>query len=177
METTIEQKKQGLFAAAVNYGLLTAIGLIILSLVGYLLGLEGQVWLGFIGYAILLAGIIIGTINFRKESGDGYISYGRALGFGTLTAVIAGFISGLFILLFYQFIAPDALEALRTDAEMRVLEMHPNATDQQIEIARMMVNPWLMFIGSIFSYAFIGFIFSLVTSAFLKKNEPLDVEL
>lgn len=176
METTTEQKKTGLFPAALNYGLLTAIGLIILTLIGYLAKLQGVTWFGFIGYAVLLAGIIAGTINFRDDSGGGYISYGRALGFGTLTAVIAGFISGLFILVFYQFIAPDALEALRSEAEIRVLEMHPNASDQQIEMARMMVNPILMFIGSLLSYAFIGFIFSLVTSAFLQKNEPTETE-
>ena len=48
-------------------------------------------------------------------------------------------------------------------------------TDEEIEIAmkytRMMVTPFWMSIMSVFMYTFIGFIFSLVTAAFLKKED------
>lgn len=166
--------KQGVFKPALNAGIITGAGLIVLSLLIYLLGLSEVTQLSYIGYVILLAGIIWGTRQFRQEQCGGYISYGKALGFGTLTAFFASVLAGLFTLVFYLYIAPDALEQLRDLAEVRMLEQVPDATDQQMEFARMMVNPVLMFVGSLFTYTFVGFIFSLVTSAVLKKNEPME---
>lgn len=177
MENNNEKKKGSMFMSALNYGLLAGIGIIIVGLIIYLGDLFEQNWVSWIGYAILLACIILGTLNFRNEVSGGFITYGRALGYGTLTAFLASVISGVFTYVFYSFIAPDALERLREISEMQMLETLPNATDEQLNFARAMVNPLLMTIGSIFSVTFIGFIFSLVTAAFLKKKDPLDTEI
>ncbi len=170
-----EQAKQGMFKPALNAGIITGAGLIVLSLLIYLMGLYEITQLSYLGYLILLGGIIWGTRQFREEQCGGYISYGRALGFGTLTAFFASVLSGLFTLIFFRFIAPDALEQLRDMAEVQMLERLPEATDQQLEFSRMMINPVLMMVGTLFSYTFVGFIFSLITSAVLKKKEPMEL--
>lgn len=175
MENNIEIKKKGMFSPALSYGVLIAVGLIILGLVIYIAGLYEYSWISYIGYVMLLAGIILGTINYRDEYAGGFISYGRALGFGTLVSFIAALVTGLFTYVFFQFIAPDALETLKELAEIRILRMDPNASDQQLDLARRFVNPLLMFLSSLFSYTFMGFIFSLVTAAFLKKKDPMEV--
>ena len=41
------------------------------------------------------------------------------------------------------------------------------------EMQRNFRTPFMMMIGSVFTYAFLGLIFSLVTSAFLKKDKPM----
>ncbi len=175
MENYTETKKTGMFGQALNYAILTSVVLILISLVIYIADLFEHNWISFLSYAVLLAGIIAGTLKYRNESLGGFISYGKALGFGVLTAFLVSVITGLFSYVFYQFIAPDALERLKEIAEMNILEVDPNASDQQLDLARRMINPILMFFTTVFSYTFIGFIFSLVTAAFLKKKEPVEI--
>ncbi len=173
MENQDVSKKGGMFNQALTYGLLTGIGLIILGLITYMFNLYTVTWLQYIGYLVLLAGIIFGTIKFRDEHSGGYISYSQALGFGTLLSLVAGIVSGVFTYIFFSFLAPDALETLRNIAEQQMLERAPNATDEQLNFARRFVHPLVFLFSGIFGNTFVGFIFSLITSAFLKKKEPL----
>ncbi len=172
-ENIIEEKEKTSFAgSSLTHGLLTGVGLILLTLLIYLLDLMAIQWLSYLSYAILIAGIIYGTIQFRNEQSGGYISYGRALGYGTLVSVFAACISGLFVYLFYAVIAPDAMEQLKTLAAEKIIETNPEITDEQLDMVLRFTNPVLMFISTIFSLSFIGFVFSLVTAAFLKRKDP-----
>ncbi len=173
MENSELKKEPGMFNAALQYGVLIAIGLAMLTIIIYLADLQDITWLSFIGYAILLGGLILGTIKYRDEHLGGYISYSKALGFGTFTAFLTAVISAIFTYIFYTLIAPDALESLKEAAEIKVLQDYPNATDQQLDLTRAMVSPLLMTISALFGYTFLGFIFSLLTSAFFKKTDPL----
>ncbi len=174
MENVEQTKQSTLTSASFTYGLLTAIGLILITLFTYIFNLTEVRWISFLSYVLLLAGIIFGTIKFRDDDLGGFISYGRSFGFGTLVSLFASLISGLFVYVFYKFIAPDAFEQLRIIAEQNMIEANPDITDQQLDFALRMMSPLMLFISSIFSITFIGAVFSLVTSAFLKKKDPLD---
>ncbi len=175
MENTEQTKKASLTATSVTYGLLAAIGLILITLLTYLFNLTGIRWISYLTYVVLLAGIILGTIKFRDDDSGGFISYGRALGFGTLVSFFAALISGIFLFVFYKFIAPDSFEQIRILAEQNIIEANPDITDQQLDLAMRMTTPLMVLISSLFSITFIGFVFSLATSAFLKKKDPLEV--
>ncbi len=175
MEQMEENVQTPMAKPALYYGFLTGIAMILLTLIIYFANLSTAKWVAYIGYFILLSGIILGTKAFRDEFRGGFISYGTALGFGTLTIFFASIISGVFSYVFYQFIAPDALTQLKEAAEIRMLEMNPNATDQEIDLALRFVSPGLMTFTSIISYTFVGFVLSLITSAFMKKKDPLEV--
>jgi hypothetical protein len=174
MENAEQTKKTSLVAASFTYGLLTAIGLILITLLAYLFNLTEITWLSYLNYVILLAGIILGTIKFRDDDSGGFITYGKALGFGTMVSLFAAVISGIFLFVFYTFIAPDAFEQIRILAEQNIIQANPDITDQQLDLAMRMTTPLMIFISSLFSITFIGFVFSLVTSAFLKKIDPLE---
>lgn len=175
-ENKIEEKKKVSFAgSSFTHGLLTGVGLIVLTLLIYLLDLMAIRWLSYFSYAILIAGIIYGTIQFRNEKPGGYISYGKALGYGTLVSVFAALIFGVFVYLFYSVIAPDALERVKAIAAENIIEANPEITDQQLDMMLRFTTPLLMFITTIFSLSFIGFVFSLVTAAFLKRKDPEEV--
>lgn len=175
MENTEQPKKASLAAASFTYGLLTAIGLILITLLTYLFNLTEVRWISYLSFVVLIAGIILGTIKFRDDDLGGFISYGRALGLGTLISLFASLISGVFVYIFYSFIAPDAFEQIRILAEQRMIEANPDITDQQLDMAMRMTTPLMGFISTLFSITFIGFVFSLATSAFLKKKDPLEV--
>ncbi len=171
---TLEPEKKPPFAkASLQTGLFIAVGLLLLSIITYLLNLATASWVGWIGYVIILAGIIFGIKNFRDEYCGGFISYGRALGFGTLTSLFAALIAAVFAFFFYKYLAPDVIVQMREAAELKMLEMDPNMPDQQINMALRFVSPLVLALGSIFAYFFFGFIFSLIASIFLKKQEDI----
>ncbi len=174
MENTEQPKKTSFAAASFTYGLLTAIGLILITFLTYLFNLTEVTWISYLSFIVLIAGIILGTIKFRDDDLGGFISYGRALGLGTLISTFAALISGIFIYIFYSFIAPDAFEQIRILAEQRMIEANPDITDQQLDFALRMTTPLMGLISTLFSFTFIGFVFSLATSAFLKKKDPLE---
>jgi hypothetical protein len=96
---------------------LTAIGLILLTLIIYFADLLEAKWVSWVGYLILIAGVVIGTRAYRDEVRGGFINYGTALGFGTLSMFFAALIASVFTYLFYVFIAPDALAKMKILAE------------------------------------------------------------
>lgn len=173
-EQTMQPQNSGMANPAFQYGLLIAAGLIILSLIMYAAGMITVNWISYLGYAILLGGLVFGTIKFRDDYSGGFISYGRALGFGTLASFFAALISAVFAFVFYKMIAPDALNELRIAAEINILETTPNVTDQQLDLAVRMISPFMIALSYLFSYTFVGFVFSLVTAAFLKRKDPMD---
>lgn len=175
MENLEQEKKTSFAGSAITHGLLTGIGLIVLSLLGYLFNMAGVRWFSYLSYLILLAGIIWGSLQYRNDAAGGFISYGRALGYGTLISVFAALISSIFVFVFYQYIAPDALEQIKDVTAQGIIEANPDITDEQLDVILRFTSPLVMSITSIFALTFIGFIFSLVTSAFIKKNDPGEV--
>ncbi len=161
-------------APALNYGLFIALALAILTLIIYLSGLIAETRISYLNYLILLLGAIFSILKYRDEHSGGFISYGRALGFGTLSAFFASVFFAVFTYIFYRLIAPDAIEQLRVSAEINMLEADPDATDQQIDMVLRFINPFILAITSVFSVTFMGFIFSLVAAAFLKKSPPAE---
>ncbi len=169
------RKSKGLAMVALEYGILTGIALIVLTLIIYFTDLQTARWTSWIGYGILLAGLFIGTKAFRDEFNGGFITYGRALGFGTLSMFFAALIASVFVYVFYKFIAPDAMGPLREVAEEQILRTNPNISDQEYDMAMRFISPGIIAFTSVFSYTFIGFVLSLITSAFLKRQDPLEV--
>ena len=155
--------------------MLTAIGLIMLTFIICLTGMITNQYLNYLSYFVIIAGIVLGTKAYRDEFRGGFLNYSAALGFGTLTIFFASIIAGVFGFVFYSYLAPDALEQLKIAAEMRILETNPNVSDQELELALRFVSPTLMLFTSIISYTFVGFLLSLITSAFLKKKDPLEI--
>ncbi len=175
MENGENIKKNSLFNASLTYGVLTAIGLIMIALMVYLFDLTGVRWISYLSYIVLLAGIILGTIKYRNDDLGGFISFGKAFGFGTLVSVFAAFISGLFMYIFYQYLAPDAMEQIRQATEEAVINANPNVTDQELDLILRFTSPLVMFISGLFFTTLIGAIFSLVTAAFIKKTNPEEL--
>ncbi len=176
MENITQVNKPSMFQPALQYGLLIAVGLTIITLITYLAGVMTSSWTSYLTYAVLLVGIILGTLKFRDGYSGGFISYKRALGFGTLTAFLAGIITAILGFIFYQYLAPDAIDEMRAATEKEMLAQ-PGITDQQIDMALQFVSPLMLALTTLLSLTFLGFIFSLVTSVFVKKNEPEFDEL
>ncbi len=173
------EKDTNIWKNSMNWGLIVGIVLIIYSLLMYFLGLSLEKWVGYLSYLLILGGIIYSTIQYRDNILGGSITYGKALGFGTLVILFAAIVSAVYAYLFYAYIDPEMINKIleMTEEEM----VNKGVSDEQIEMALEMqskfMKPWLMALFSIPSLTFMGFIFSLFTSIFLKKeveSNPFD---
>lgn len=61
-------------------------------------------------------------------------------------------------------------------AEQKMIDANPNITDSELDMAlsisQRLMKPGFMAFSTIFNYTFIGFVMSLITSIFMKKNNP-----
>ncbi len=132
------------------------------------------------GWVMMVIGIAIGVtllIMAHKEfinGGDGFMSYGEGLGIGTLMSVVSSVISSIFTYIYVSFINPTYIDNIK---EIQMMEMEKQGlTDAQIEqgmeMAGMFTSPIGMAIMGILGGVFMGFIMSLIVSAFTKKSRP-----
>jgi len=182
METaTPETKPTGgentFLRSTMTMGLITGLALIIYTLLLYATNnlLKQNFLLGILNYIILITGIVVGTRSFRDQSLGGYISYGKALGYGVLTCVFTGVVFGIFNYLLYEVIDPGLMEQSMKIIQEEMLNrgMSADQVEAMTQMQSRFRTPFMMLIGSIFSYSLLGLIFSLITSAFLKKDQPM----
>ena len=176
MEETEFTPKTSLTQMALTNGLLTGFVLILISLVFYLLNDPTNQIASWISYSVIIAGIAWSTIAWRKDGLGGYITYGQAVGIGSYTILFAAILSALYMFVFMQFIDPGIKDIFIAKAEEQILTRTPDITDEQLDAAlamtERMFNPVFLAISTFFTYALLGVLFSLITSAFLKKKDP-----
>ena len=173
---TMEPKSNTLFKSTMTSGLIVGIALVIFGLVLYILGMiKPPVWLGLIQYVIIIGGIIYGTKKYRDEDLGGEISYSKALGVGVLVCVFAAVIFGVYQFLLMTVIDPEYMNKMMSliEEEYTKMGMSEEQIDAAMGMVRRMQNPVFTVVSSIIGLAFIGTIFSLITSAFLKKEKPI----
>ncbi|MBW6498839.1 MAG: DUF4199 domain-containing protein [Bacteroidales bacterium] len=179
MENMEDTPRPGMAKTAITYGLLIGVLLIVIQLVFYFAGIMTSMYSAWISYAVILGGILLATKAYRDEVRGGFISYGQALGFGTLTIFFASILVGIYIFLFYKLIDPGAMNLLYEAAEQKMIDANPNITDEELDMAlsisQRLMKPGFMTISTIFNYTFIGFVLSLITSIFMKKNNPEEL--
>ncbi len=168
-----ENKQPALIKSTMNYGAMLGLALVIYTILLWMMDALARTGLASVSYIIMIAGIVFATKTFRDQEQGGFITYSRALGVGTLTCVFAGVITAFFTYLLYTVIDPGLID--KTYATMEQAYYDAGMTDSQIEMAMSMAkrftNPVMMSVLGFLGSAFMGFIFSLITSIFLKKEE------
>jgi len=156
---------------SINYGLYLGILLVLVSLTYYLTGNEFANTAQWISYAVMITGIVLAQLNFRKNLG-GYMSYGQALAVGVITMFFASILTSLYTCILYQVIDPALKEQIRLMLEEQLVTQ--NMPEAQINIAMKIITiiqkPSVMAILEIFSGTFTGLIISFITSIFTQKK-------
>ncbi|MFP4619826.1 MAG: DUF4199 domain-containing protein [Bacteroidales bacterium] len=163
--------------STMTFGFITGMVLIVYTLLLYATNnlIRSNLFLSILNYVILIAGIVMGTRSYRDQILGGYISYGKALGYGVVLSVFTGVVLGIFTYLLYAVIDPGLMEQ-----SMKIMEeemLNQGISPEQVEtlsgMQKQLRSPFMMLISSVFTYALMGLIFSLITSAFLKKDKPI----
>lgn len=168
-----ENEKITVREVAIKWGMISGIISIVLFLAIYFAGLMGDSWPNWIS-AVISAGIIYMAHKEFKDQGDGYMSYGKGLGLGTLVSLVSGAISSIFAYVYMKFINVDYVTEL-VDITRYKMEDEGQSEDQ-IDVAmgfvEKMMTPEIMLGMGLLAAVFFGFIISLIVSAITKNNDP-----
>lgn len=174
MENNSTTTKRPLLKPCLGYGGVLASILIIFSILAYFINFQNQTILGLLNYVIIALGMFYFAKKYRDEISYGSITYGRALGVSVLTILFASVIVAIYTVIFMKFIAPEVTAKALIEAEEKMLEQNPNMSEEQIEMAlnmaKMFMSPIMLFIISIIGTTFMGTLFGLITSIFVKKE-------
>lgn len=164
---------------ALRYGLLTALALFVVGLALQFSGLVDPVarkgnWISSLfTLLIFFGGIYIAVREYKKENGN-TITFGRALGFGTLTVAIICLVGMVLNYLHFAFIDPGMIEQIR-EASVAQLEergMDEAQIEQAMQITKIFTSPVAMAIIGAFVSFIMGFIAALITAAIHQNAKP-----
>lgn len=159
---------------AMTYGTYYGLAGVVSFMIFYFMGTDIQSRVPqYVGYLIMVLFIVLGIKAYRDEDLGGYISYGKSLGTGTLIALFGGIISGAFTVVFFTWIAPDMMDNIIAASQEKMLEdgMDEKSMEMALEYTRKFMTPIWLFIFSILGSAFMGLLFSLIISVFMKKDQ------
>jgi len=163
-----------------NFGAIAGFAIIIVTVLLYFLNISQNLAVSVIVYAILIITIVVGTRFLRDKIQNGNITYGRALGSGTMISLFASVIIAFYMFVFLKFIDPGEIDKIFSLMEDKMYQqgLPQEQIDMAIEMSRKFTTPFTIALGTIFSYGLWGFLFSLVTSAFIhKKSNSYDAAM
>jgi hypothetical protein len=168
------EEKTSTARVALKYGLLAAVVTMVYSTILNLSGLGSNKILASLSYVFMIVAIVLAMKDFREKNG-GFISYGEGLGLGTLTSAVLGLLSSAFTIFYIQFIDSNmltqSLDQMREELEAK--GMDDAQIEQALEVSQKFMSPGIMFVMVILGYLIMGFIFSLIIAAIMRKEKPV----
>ncbi len=166
------ENKPSLLTVTMGYGLIIALALIVYSLITYLLGVDKIPGIAYLSYIILLAGIILVQLNYRKKYLAGYMEYGKAFMVGMMTSLFLSIIVAIYTFVFFKYIDPGAMEESMALAEQKMIDrgMSDMEVEQGMAFAEKFQSVGMYVFFALFGNFIVGIIISLITSIFTKKE-------
>ncbi len=171
--STNVRKKTTILSNGIQYGLYAGIGSVLLSLLFYALDVSRESYIQWLSYVILIAAIVLATINYRDKINGGLISYGDAFLTGLFVALTSAVITVIYSYIFIKYIDPNFTKEMLDAVEQKLADkgLSDEMIDQQVAMAGKFMKPGLMMITGFITIAVMGVILSLITAAILKKTD------
>ncbi len=161
---------------AVKYGLVLGMLSVVFSIISNLSGLTETTMGSAISIPVM---ILMFTVvfymcyrDFRADNGG--MSLGDALGLGAILSMISGVIGGIFNYVYTTFIDPGMMDRIM-ETQYEMMEgygMSDEQIEQQLEMAQTFSgNPVFGIAMSIIGSLCIGFVFSLIMGAIMKRDK------
>jgi len=168
-----EVKTNSLSRSAMFYGAIIGVILVFFTFIVYLAKISTNQFVGIVQWVIMIVALYFSAKKHRDENLNGYISYGKALGFSTLTIFFASLIIGFFTYLLYTYIDPSLIDKIMEVSEENMIAqgMSDEQIDMALEMTKKFTSPLFLTFSTIFGITFMGFIFSLIISIFIKKKD------
>ncbi len=171
----MEQNNNSFTKSTMTSGAILGAGMILFSFVMYIAGLNDGNSLNMLSYVILIGGIMYGVKQVRDKVQNGFISYGRAVGSGTLVTVFASIILAFYSFVLMKYVDNSIIAKSIELAQQKWSEggMSDDQVESMTKVVEPFMTPGLMAFGTVFSLTFLGVIISLIVGAFMKKNPDI----
>lgn len=159
---------------ALKWGIIIGICSVVFSTLIMVLGMVGNQAIGFVAYIIIGIGVFMAMNAYKKEN-NGFMSYGQGLGIGALMAAVSGLLSSAYSFVYMKFIDPSVMDQIfkKAEADMEKKGLSPEQIDQAMEMSKVFMSPGAMFVWGVVGSILLGFVFSLIIAAFVKKDKPI----
>jgi hypothetical protein len=172
----MEEKQNSLGMHSMIWGAGTGVALIILSLILYVSNLYMNDVLRYVAYVILLAGMVISSLQYRKNQMKGFMTYGQAFSVSFLTGLFATIVSIIFFFFYMKYINTGLIDEImaqvRTKMEAKSGSMSQEQMDQAMMWTERFMTPVWMIVWGFLGYTFWSAIFALVIGIFVRKKNP-----
>ena len=168
----MEEQSNSVTPMAMSYGLYTGLALILNSVVFYVMGSPFAPAGVYISYAIIIAGIAWSMKTYKENNSEAGVTYGRALGLGTLQSLFASLILAFFTFVLFKLVDKTLIDKFLAFLEEQLLKSgtNENQIDTVMTMYRKVMTPLVYSLAQIFSVTFYGFLFSLILAIFFKKQ-------
>lgn len=155
-----------------KWGLILGLVSVVNSIITFTMGITNST-MSILGGVISIVIIVLAHKEYKNE-GDGFMSYGKGLGIGTLLSLVSGVISSVTSYLYLKLIDASYLDIIRDEqiAQMQESGMPDDQIDQALEFSSFFSTPEFMLVAGLFGAVLFGFILSLIVTAFTKNNDP-----
>lgn len=155
-----------------KWGLISGVISSLTSLITYIVGITNSS-MTIVGTVIAIVLIILAHKEYKSD-GDGFMSYGKGLGIGTLLSLVSGIVSSIVSYVYLKFVDSSYFDLLRENqiAGMEESGLSDDQIEQALEFSSFSFSPEFILIGVILGAVFFGFILSLIITAFTKNSDP-----
>lgn len=171
----MDNNQKSAFLPSLKSGLILGLVLVVFSLILYVADLNDNLWVASFSNVIVAIVLYFSITNFRDSQQEGFITYGKGVRIGFLTGLFASVLLAIFTYIYVIYIDPSVMEQAIINAEESILESNPNIGDDELDRALGMVeiftNPVMMSVMTIFWYALVSVVFSLIISIFAKRED------
>jgi hypothetical protein len=172
----MEEKQTSLGIHTLIYGVGTGLVLIVYTLIMYVANLYLSQTMQYLSFVVLIAGMVIGSIQYRKVALKGFMTYGQAFSVNFLIGLFATIVSVIFIFFYVKYINTGMLDELLAQARIKIEAKAGNMSQEQLDQAMSMTERFMTPVGMVIwgflGNAFWAAVFSLIISIFIKKNDP-----
>lgn len=156
-----------------EYGAITGLISILFTMVMYYLGMLTQstiqALLSLVLYTTILCWIVK---NYRDSENGGFVTYGRALGIGTLSFTWAGLIGAIFSYFLYSGIGPELIDQILIQQYDQYIEsgFSESMAERAVRDTAPYITPTTLAFSTFFMSAFFGFVISLIVAAIFQRT-------
>ncbi|MCX6239291.1 MAG: DUF4199 domain-containing protein [Bacteroidia bacterium] len=168
----MENQSNSVNHMAMSYGLYMGLALILNSVIFYVMGSPFAKACGYISYAIVIVGIALAMRAYRDNNTEAGVTYGRALGLGTLQSLFASLIVAFFSFVLFKLVDKTLIDKFLSFMEEQLLRngTPDSQTETVMAMYRKVMTPLTYSLGQILGVTFMGFLFSLILAIFFKKQ-------
>ena len=166
---------------AMNYGAVLGLCLMLIALLFWVLGVDDQqsVIPSILNNVVIIGFLVYAIMQYRDNVNNGFISYSSSVKLGTTIVFFSSVIMAFYTFIYITYLNPDFLANILNITEQAMLEANPEISDQELDLALSMTTKfmqphWMMIMG-VLGGTFLGFLFSLIISIFVKKENPNEI--